>query len=128
MAVVQYNKIETKWAGYPAIIFRWTNMAFQDTGAPARIPAHSDVTAQVRGNFGGASTILMEGTLDDSLAPVNASYGSCHLVDLTAASVSVSGGLIQILEHPLQIRPNVVGGDGGTLVTVDIIVVKQWKE
>lgn len=125
MSVQSYQKIETKWYGYPAILYRWT-LAQTDTGTPARIPAHSDVTCQVRGVING--TVTFEGTLDDSLSPPDASFGTLHKPDMSTASISVVGGLIQILEHPLQIRPHNTAGDGGTSAICDILVLKQWKE
>ena len=128
MAVQPYSKIETKWYGYPAILYRWT-LAVNDTGTPARIPAHSDVTCQVRGTIAsGAGAVTFEGTLDDTLSPPDASFGTLHKPDMSTASISVVGGLVQILEHPLQIRPHSTSGDGGTNAICDILVLKQWKE
>jgi hypothetical protein len=127
MAVQAYQKIETKWYGYPALMYRWI-LTNGDTGAPARIPVNTDITVQARGTMGAGGTVVMEGTLDDVLAPATASYGNLHKTDLTNASLTITGSLLQVLEHPLQIRPNCTAGDGTTAITIDVLVVRQYKD
>jgi hypothetical protein len=127
MAVQFYQKIETKWAGHPALLYRWT-VANGDTGAPVRIPAHADITVQARGTMGVGGSVTMEGTMDDALTPAGGSYGSLHKTDLTNATFTVTGSLLQVLEHPLQIRPNCTAGDGTTSIIIDILVVRQYKD
>jgi len=128
MAVQPYAKIDTKWGGYPAFLYRWT-LNNADTGAPVRIPPYSDITVQVRGTLAsGAGAVQFEGTLNDAVTPAAADYGVCHKTDLTNCTTSVTGTLMQILEHPLQVRPNCTQGDGGTSAICEMLVVKQWKE
>lgn len=128
MAVRAYTEIDTKWqSGGAARVYEWAGLLQNDTGVPLRIPQHSDITVSVlSGTLGAGGTITWEGTLDDATTP--SQYGGVSKPDGTALTLNALGNIKQMLEHPLQIRPNVTAGDGTTNLVVRAIVVKQWRD
>lgn len=128
MAVRSFTEIDTKWqTGGAAKVYEWTGLLNGDTGSPLRIPAHADITVSIlTGTLGAGGTVTWEGTLDDATTPTQ--YGTLNKPDGTALTQAALGKINQILEHPLQLRPNVTAGDGTTSLTVRVHAVKQWRD
>lgn len=128
MAVIAYTEVDTQWKGMPAHLYEWAllTQASSDTGKPIRLPAHSDVSVQiVSGTLGTGGTITWQGTLDDATTPTQ--YGTLHKPDMTNLTQAAIGAINQVLEHPLQYRPNCTAGDGTTSLTVRLLALNQMR-
>lgn len=88
----------------------WDGMVADDDGAPERLAVYSDRSIQVSGEFGGASVTI--GGSNDGIT-----YHALHGTD-GEELVLLTGGLRQIVELPIFIKPRVFGGDGSTLLKV----------
>lgn len=129
MAVVNYQKKDHHWVdGRAAVLYEWSGLHLNDTGAPVLLPTHGDVTMQVlSGTAGAGLSVHLEGTLDDSASPT--SYGALNSAS-TGATLNLGsiGACDVALQHPLQYRPNVIGGDGTTNIVVRLLAIRPWRE
>ncbi len=94
----------------------WETMGNDDVGGPANAnhgaPSFPDKTVQVTGTIGSA-TITIEGSNDGSVWVT--------LSDPSGSPLSfTSAGLSTILENPLEIRPQTIGGSG---TDVDVTII-----
>lgn len=97
-----------------AFVQRWAAMAANDTGEPLGASQYTDRSVQVAGTFGGA-TVRIEGSNDGSTwATLTDPQGN--------ALEMISAKLEMVTEATLYIRPAVVGGDGTTSLTVNLLV------
>lgn len=97
-----------------AFVQRWSNLAASDDGQPLGSSQYTDRSVQVSGVFGGAS-VRIEGSNDGTnWAPLTDPQGNQLLF--------VSAGLEMVTEATLHIRPLVLGGDGTTNLTVNLLV------
>lgn len=130
MAVRALVQVDTGWDNDAGQLYKWTGLlqTSSDSGAPLRIPAHSDITVQMLGTLGTGGVITMEGTLDNAAAPADAQYGGLNIPAGTALTLTAIAQVKQVLEHPLQIRPRVTAGNGTTNLECWVIVTKQWRK
>ena len=129
MAVVNYQKKDHHWVdGRAAILYEWAGVKNGDTGQPVLLPTHGDVTIQIlSGTPGTGLSVHLEGTLDDAVTPT--SYGTLNSAT-TGSTINLQsiGACDVALQHPLQYRPNIVGGDGTTNVTIRLLAIRPWRE
>lgn len=112
MAVIQPTRQQT--LNTRAFVQRWTPLAANDTGEPLGASQYTDRSVQVSGTFGGAS-VRIEGSNDGSTWAV--------LTDPQGNDLLLTGAKIEMVtEATLHIRPVVVGGDGTTSLTVNLLV------
>jgi len=129
MAVVNYTKKDHHWVdGRAAILYEWSGLHLNDTGQPVLLPTHGDVTIQIlSGTPGSGLSVHLEGTLDDATTPT--SYGTLNsATNGNTINLGTVGALDVALQHPLQYRPNVVGGDGSTNIVVRLLAIRPWRE
>ena len=97
----------------------WSGLLNGDTGQVFSAPGAADMTVQVTGNFGGGSTIIMQGTLEELTSPSNfftLRDGGDNLISFSAADAEM------IAMVTAGIRPSVTAGDGTTDLTVILFV------
>jgi len=104
--------------------FTWANMTNtgSDVGAPIG-PNHAqyaDRNVQVKGTFGAAGTVQIEGSSDDGTTYATLNDQSDNALSITAAKNE------QIVSNPQFTRPRVSGGDGTTSLTV-IVVARRMQ-
>ena len=86
-----------------------------ETGDAVEAPAHSDMSVQVGGTFGGGANIVLEGSND------GASYYT--LTDPLGNNASFTqGDLMQIIETCRYVRPRVTSGNGSTAIAVHLLM------
>lgn len=90
----------------------WAGLLAGDDGAAVRLAVFSDRSIQVEGEFGGA------------VVTIGGSNDGVHyhqLSDTAGEPLTFSqGGLKQIVELPVFLKPWVTGGDGSTNTTVTL--------
>ncbi len=92
----------------------WTGLLNGDTGATAFVSQFADKTVQITGTTGAGLDVSMEGS---NIA--TAEWGK--LDDPQGVLIAIGDkNPIVIAGNPMQIRPNVIAGDGATNVTVTI--------
>lgn len=100
----------------------WT-LANGDDGTPLDAIGWPDKTVSVRGTFGAAGSVTIEG--GDAVSPtysaLNDSRGEGNALTFTAADTRT------ILENPGKIRPRVTAGDGTTAITVVIEALRSSR-
>lgn len=95
----------------------WANMALGDTGKPIDWPAYMDRSVQVKGTFGAAGAVTMEGSNDGTVF--------VPLSDPRGNSLAINTAKIEQIEDCVyQTRPNVTAGDGTTSLTVVLFARK----
>lgn len=99
-----------------AIKTQWGPLANGDTGAPENLFGFTTLTVQVKGTFGVAGSVSIEGSNDGGTTWVTIfdNRGAGAALTFTAA------GLRSVNDRPVLIRPNVTAGDGTTALTVII--------
>lgn len=97
----------------------WSGLLNGDTGTPVYFADYSDKTFQVKGTFGAAGSVAIEGSSDGGTTWASLHDPQGNAIAQTAASIEM------IAENPLLVRPNVTAGDGTTSLTVIINGVKQ---
>lgn len=113
MAVVNYNR--TQLNAYRTEVYRWTAIPQNENGNAVEIPRSADKSVHIKGTFGGA-TVHLKGSNDaDGASYVILKDALGVLISLTAEDIR------QVLPSPLLVRPEVVGGDGTTAITVTIV-------
>lgn len=92
----------------------WSGLLNLDTGTPESVARFAAATVQVKGTFGAAGSVSIEGSNDGGTtwAIINDTRGEASPATFTAADVR------RLNERPLLIRPNVTAGDGTTNLTV----------
>lgn len=106
------------WPGVQQVAV-WGPMANGDTGKAVYFADYSDKTFQVKGTFGAAGSVSLEGSNDGGTTWAALHDPQGNNIAQTAASMEV------IAENPLLVRPNVTAGDGTTALTVIINGVKK---
>ena len=102
----------------------WTGLtnASSDTGDPYSGYDDAIRLVQVTGTFGAGGTVLIEGSLLDSLA----TYGQMH--DTAGSDLSFGDSRVeQMQEGPVVYRPRVSAGDGTTDLTVTVIETRRGR-
>lgn len=93
-------------------VTRWSGLLAGDDGTPVRLAVYSDRSIQVEGAFGGASV---------SIGGSNDGVTYHRLTDTSGEPlVFSSGGLKQIVELPVFLKPWLIGGDGTTNINVTL--------
>lgn len=99
-------------------LYVWNNIPVGEVGEGIIIPRHADKSVHVKGTFGGA-TVNINGSNDIDGAQYDV------LDDALGNALSVGTGdkkIRQILVNPYLIRPEIIGGDGTTNLTVTLVV------
>jgi len=104
------------------MIVRWSNLANGDTGSWLQIPYGAEKCAIAYGTFGAGGSIAIEGANEIIASPANAI--PLHNPGETVIALTSSGQVQQVLESTFQIRPHVTAGDGTTLLTVDLMIMR----
>lgn len=95
----------------------WANMANGDDGAPIDWPYYADRSVQVRGTFGAAGSVTMEGSND------GANFEA--LSDPRGNALAINSAKIEQVEDCcFRTRPRVTAGDGTTSLTVVLFARK----
>ena len=106
-------------------IHAWTGLLVDESGEWLVAPVNSDRSVHVLGTLGGASVrIVGSNEVGTPSAPNILSDPLGNDLVFDAAKLSSLKAVEQVLEHTVQIRPEVVGGDGTTSVTVILLVVR----
>jgi hypothetical protein len=94
----------------------WDGLNETDTdGAPIAIPALADRTVQVVGDFGGAASVAIHGSLDG--------VNYVALSDLAGDTIAItSAGIAVVQENVAYIKPVVTGG---TSVDLDVFILAR---
>lgn len=105
-------------------VIRWTGLLATDTGDWVTVPLHTEYSVHVYGTGGVGGSVQIEGSNEIAAAPT----APVILNDTRGAGgtnrmlFTVTGGfspfLVQGLESPLKMRPNVTAGDGSVSLTV----------
>lgn len=96
---------------------RWTGLLVGDDGSWFMPSEHPDRTVQVSGTFGGA-VVNFEGSNDPGASPASGALLSNQAGVPLAFSAA---GARLVAEATRWVRPVLVGGDGTTSLTVDLI-------
>lgn len=114
MATVQKTSLPT--GNSRTYIAKWANLAQGDDGEPVSFSQYADKTAQVSGVFGLNGVLRIEGTND----------GGQHwdvLTDPQGNPLDFASQKIKLVsEAPAMVRPRIVGGDGTTALTLNLIM------
>lgn len=108
--------------------YTWTGLLTGDTGAPIIIPWAHDAVVEMFGTGGSAvnSQISFETTGDPAAA---ANWVATKNPQGNANTSTAGLGAVNIKEAvqdvALHVRPNVIGGDGGTTYTVRLTLRVQ---
>lgn len=109
------------------VVYTWANMANGDYGQMVEAPGSADKTVQVRGTYGAAGDVRIEGS--NIASPVAATTADWDVLtdpqgnDL--AIVAADKQVEAVLENPRWVRPRVHAGDGTTSLTVRMLVRKR---
>lgn len=108
MAVVNGSQV---WNARRTSTTTWTPLLNTDTGSPESCGRLSDRSVQVKGTFGAAPSVLIEGS-NDGITWATLRGPDSVALNFTAADIK------EILENTLFVRPRVAAGDGTTSITV----------
>lgn len=104
-------------------IFRWANLKNGDTGAPLFWQPYFHKSVHVKGTFGAGGSLQMEGSNDVEATPewvaLRDPRGGAHKLLFTA---SAGADIKEIAEQTFVLRPNVLGGDSTTDLTVTLLI------
>lgn len=118
MAEIQFEIIKTGYDSNGVKLIKWPGLAQGDTGAPYKRPHQNDRSVHVKGTFGAAGAVVIEGS--NELSP--ASYATLN--DPQGNILSISAEKIEaVLENVLNIRPRISGGDVTTSIDVYMLLV-----
>lgn len=97
----------------------WSNLANGDSGQPYETSyIWPEKSVQVAGTFGTGGKAAIEGSnMLDSPVWNGLTDPQGNLLEFTVSKLET------ILENPIQIRPNVVAGDGSTSISVYLALV-----
>jgi hypothetical protein len=91
---------------------QWPTLVQGDDGSPVTFSEFTDRSIQFSGNFGGGTTVVLEGS-NDLLNPTN----WFTLTDPQGNPLMVtSATLEQVMEATVWVRPRIVSGDGNTSI------------
>jgi hypothetical protein len=110
-----FAKIRGPGGGIDAVVVTWAGLASNgDIGQAIQRPDLADRSFQVAGAFGGANTVVCEGSNDG--------VNWFTLTNPTGGSISfAAAGVMQLTEAIAFVRPHVTGGAGGTMtVTMNL--------
>lgn len=94
----------------------WSSLDQNATGNSSKVPGGADKSVQVTGDFGGGSTVVIEGSLE--AVPTN----WVTLTDYQGNDLSfTSSGLKPVADAVIHIRPRVTSGDGSTDLVVTVV-------
>ena len=99
------------------VIYEWANLTDGDTATPVQVPAKSDRTIEVSGDFGSGGDIRPQGTLDPDA--VSARFNDMRDPQGNVISI-IAQDAEAILENTVWIRPNV---NAGTSVDVTVRIL-----
>lgn len=102
---------------------KWAGMAGGDTGEPVQLGSFGDKSVHVSGTI-GTSAVTLQGTNEVDGAGVPINWVGLRTPDSVAISFAALPGLVQVLENPRFIRPDVSTGTG-TGITVTVYGRKQ---
>jgi len=119
MIAVSFDSLERDVLGNNAVVYTWNGLGLGDIGESIRGPSYADRAFQCTGVFGSGGTLVIEGSND------GANY--FVLVDPFDNPIQfTTGGLIQVTQIALYIRPHVLAGDVATnLVVVAVVASHQ---
>lgn len=95
----------------------WSGLLNGDTGDFQGLMGYPDKAVSVKGTFGAAGSVSIQGTNDAGTTAdiINDSRGEANPLTFTAQDMR------QVLENPEGVRPIVTAGDGTTSLTVTLI-------
>jgi hypothetical protein len=115
--LVQLPSNDSRFIAWQA---QWVGLTNGAVGAPIDLVDFTDRSIQVEGTFGSGGTVVIQGT-NDPYNTVSVPWETLRDPSSTSLSLT-SAGLHGILEMTAQIRPDVTGGDGTTLLTVTMFL------
>lgn len=83
-------------------------------------PNFKDLCIHIKGTFGGADSIAIEGT-NDTAADASATWTALQDKQGTALSGLTAAGIYQIEQVPYKIRPNATIADGSTDLDITLV-------
>ena len=96
----------------------WRSLSVSDVGEPFILSQYADRSVQVLGIFGVGGTVVIEGSNDGiNYHTLNNPQGNPLSIGLAKMEA--------VSEIVYAIRPRIVGGDGTTNITVNMLVRKS---
>jgi len=108
-------------------LITWASMENGDTGQWYVAPHYHDASVHAYGTPGAGFNLRMQGT-NESGTPSNPA--TLNDASQTALNITSLPTILQILENPYQIRPNITAGDATTNVTVIVLFMhgaQRWR-
>jgi hypothetical protein len=122
MAIVARTKVPATALGDKAGVVLWTPLANLDTGDPLELSDRADRSIQIKGTFGAAGNVLLEGSND----PVGSTATYAPLSDPQGVALNfTAAGIKAVAEACRWIRPRVTAGDGTTALSAALFVRKS---
>jgi hypothetical protein len=96
----------------------WKDLRAGDIGRPVSHCGYSRQSIQAEGDFGGAASVVCDGTNDGwNFRPLKSPVGSP--VDI------MQGDIVAVGDPTISVRPRMFGGDATTRVTVTMIFLRH---
>jgi hypothetical protein len=116
--VPSFVDLSQKFFGNIVVVYTWTGLVNGDSGTPISGPGWADRSFQVEGTFGAGGTCLIEGSNN----AVN--YHVLHDPFGNPASIT-AGGVAELTEVTLWVRPRVSAGDGTTTLSISAVFARH---
>lgn len=118
MALISHTIETLKTHKEKTVIYTWSNVTNVDTCSPVEMPSFADRSVQVFGTFGPVGDVRVEGSNDGT--------NYAYLTKPTGEGIAFTeAGIQQVVEVVRWLRPNVVGGNGLTNLTIILLVRKN---
>lgn len=88
----------------------WAGLLNGDTGRAVAVGGATKIALQAKGTFGAGGTVTWQGSMDGT------TWGA-----MGAGVTQTDSRIINLLERPEFIRPNVTAGDGTTNLTAMVV-------